>query len=228
MTAQDMTTWETIHSTLGIVSIETLQLDTSSAQSPTPTIPPQKRKPPVPQPSMEEIHQIPTNTQPNTLRQLQTNTYHDAFVTQNPDDTELPERGEYQQHFTDNHLQQVLTSTKTNLPFGDLISTPKEKGTIRNFFQNANSIYKFKTWDTFNNASKSMAHVSIDMMGFAEKNIKWDHRTTTSIRNTLQKHYKLVQISTSCNDEASISSYQPGGTLCHHVKIHRSDYSPDP
>jgi hypothetical protein len=113
----------------------------------------------------------------------------------------------------DDYLQTVLKAPKSNLPFGDLLSTPKTPGMIRIFFQNINIIYKFKSWESFSTATKHMSQSSIDIFGLAETNIKWNYGFKNKTKSIIQKHYAAVQITTACNDEHCLTSYQPGGTL---------------
>jgi hypothetical protein len=56
-------------------------------------------------------------------------------------------------------LQPTLGPAKDNLPFGDLITTQKQKATLRIFFQNVNGIFKFKSWETLKEASKSLLNL---------------------------------------------------------------------
>jgi hypothetical protein len=109
--------------------------------------------------------------------------------------------------------QHHLTSPSTNLPFGDLLSQPKNKGTIRIFFNNKNGIYKVKTWNPLNQRCETMKAMNIDIIGLAEPNLKWDTRLERSARNLFQKHYKNCNIAVSSNAEPCYSHYQPGGTI---------------
>jgi hypothetical protein len=110
-------------------------------------------------------------------------------------------------------LQTSLTTIKDNYPFGDLISSPKQKGTVRIFFQNVNSIFKFRRWDTLKECSSHMKSMEIDIAEFSETNLKWTFRTTNQAKNVLQQTCKIVQVTTSSNVEPSRTSYQPGGTM---------------
>jgi hypothetical protein len=110
-------------------------------------------------------------------------------------------------------IQQVLTPTKTNLPFGNLITETKDKHTFRIFYQNVNSIFKFKSWNTLEQATKEMKINSVDIIGFAETNIKWDVRKTNAVKNIFQRQYKVCSIATSSHQEKCRTEYQPGGTL---------------
>jgi exonuclease III len=110
-------------------------------------------------------------------------------------------------------LQTSLSTTKENHPFGDLISTPKTEGTIRIYFQNVNSIYKFQSWNTLQEAISSLKEFEVDIFGFAETNVKWNLRLKNQIQRIIQRYYKILQTTTSCSTERSRTVYQPGGTM---------------
>jgi hypothetical protein len=110
-------------------------------------------------------------------------------------------------------IQVVLTSSKENLPYGDLLQTAKQKNTIRIFFQNVNGIYKFKSWSSLKQATHHLKEMSIDVIGLAETNLHWNTRTTNAARNIFQKTFKTVQLNVSNNKDPSRSTFQPGGTL---------------
>jgi hypothetical protein len=109
--------------------------------------------------------------------------------------------------------QQSITTTKNNYPFGDLLSQAKEKGCLRLYFQNVNGLYKFKKWDSLKQTCKRLHELSVDIIGFAETNVKWDIRKQNTVRTIIQRHYKSVNLCCSGNSEPSYTDYQPGGTL---------------
>jgi hypothetical protein len=57
---------------------------------------------------------------------------------------------------TNDLLQTSLAKIKENHPFGYLILTPKLEGNVQIYFQNVNSIYKFKSWNTFQEACTTL------------------------------------------------------------------------
>jgi hypothetical protein len=69
------------------------------------------------------------------------------------------------------YIQTTLLPSKENSLFGDLINTPKNEGDIRIFFQNVNSIWKFRRWDTLKEASQLLKRLNVDIVGFAETNL---------------------------------------------------------
>jgi hypothetical protein len=107
----------------------------------------------------------------------------------------------------------VLNIPKRNIPFGDLITTPKQKGSIRFFFNNINGIYKAKTWEPLQRMGKTMANLSIDIIGYAETNLKWNTRYESKARSVLQASFQNCNTTVSSNIEICNSIYQPGGTL---------------
>jgi hypothetical protein len=108
---------------------------------------------------------------------------------------------------------QHIKSPSLNLPFGNLITTPKHKNNIRLFFNNINGIYTYSTWTQLQKTIKDINNLSIDIVGFAETNIKWDHRNEGIVWKAFQQQYKSCNIATSSNSEKCLSQYQPGGTL---------------
>jgi hypothetical protein len=95
-----------------------------------------------------------------------------------------------------------------------VISSPQKKeGTIRIFFQNVNSIYKFKSWETLKDTGKALNNLHIDIIGFAETNLKWTFRTINQARCILQQSCSLIQLTTSSSNEPTRTPFQPGGTM---------------
>jgi hypothetical protein len=89
------------------------------------------------------------------------------------------------------HIQQQLTPTKENTPFGDLITT-KQEGSTRIFFQNVNSIYKYQSWRTFEDATKQLKDKSVDIFGLGETNLHWDSRKKTQLKTFYKNNLKFV------------------------------------
>jgi hypothetical protein len=129
-------------------------------------------------------------------------------------DTDSLDNGIYSTTTPSHDLPQTsLATPKENHPFGDLISTPKREGDLRIYFQNVNSIYKFRDWNSLREASAALHDYKVDIFGFAETNIKWNLRLKNQVTNILQKDHKIVQTTTSSSNEPSRTIYQPGGTI---------------
>jgi hypothetical protein len=109
-------------------------------------------------------------------------------------------------------IQQTINSPKYNLPFGDLLHS-KDNSDIRLFFCNVNGICTANTWNDLHSSCKIIKSSSIDIIGLAETNIKWDTRWRNQTFQIFKKHLQHVNISTSSSSEQSYSAYQPGGTL---------------
>jgi hypothetical protein len=58
------------------------------------------------------------------------------------------------QQSTTNTIQQPISPTKNNIPFGDLITSPKLPHSVRLFFQNVNGIHKAQSWHEMSAFSK--------------------------------------------------------------------------
>jgi hypothetical protein len=110
-------------------------------------------------------------------------------------------------------LQTSISQTKENHQFGDLISTHKLERNVRIYFQNVNSIYKFRSWNTLQEAISSLKQYEVDIIGFADTNVNWNLRLKNQVTNILQRNYKIVQTTTSSSTEPSRTVHQPGGTL---------------
>jgi hypothetical protein len=68
-------------------------------------------------------------------------------------------------------LQQHLQNPKTNLPFDNLITTPKDQANIRIYCNTSNSIYKATSWEQLKHTSKELQAFGVDIFGLAETNI---------------------------------------------------------
>jgi hypothetical protein len=121
--------------------------------------------------------------------------------------------------FTDHHigdiqqLQQKLSKENPNLPFGNLISSPKQPNTTRIFYKNINGLLRGKSWSLWEKFSQEIKTNHIDICGVTETNIRWDTRTTSRAKTFIQKHTRPSHINTSSHSETTTSLYQPGGTL---------------
>jgi hypothetical protein len=58
-----------------------------------------------------------------------------------------------------------------------------------------------------------MKNASIDVIGLAETNLKWNSNCSNVVRSIFQKQYKIAQVSVASNDETCMTCYQPGGAL---------------
>jgi hypothetical protein len=112
-----------------------------------------------------------------------------------------------------NYIQPKITKGKGNIPFGDLLQSPKPQHTVRFLFQNVNGIQKANSWKEFSSFSQKITQVQVDVFGAAETNLKWNHKLNQQAKSILQKHHKNCSINTSSNREECYSAYQPGGTL---------------
>jgi hypothetical protein len=152
------------------------------------------------------LHIQTQHTQDMNLSQATTTTIENLYDEATQNDTKPFQRG--------GHLIQTsLTPPKLNYPFGDLLTTTKNKDHIRIYFHNVNGIFKFRNWDSLHAAAKDMIEYSIDMFGFAETNMKWNVRTNNTVRTILKKHFKTFSVSTSSSNEVIRTAYQPGRTL---------------
>jgi hypothetical protein len=84
---------------------------------------------------------------------------------------------------------------------------------MQNILSNVNGIYKYKNWDTLKESSKQLKEHEVDIIGFAETNVKWNLHIRNQVTSVLQKAYKIVQTTTSSNNEPRKNHYQPGGTF---------------
>jgi hypothetical protein len=110
-------------------------------------------------------------------------------------------------------IQSTLTPKKNNIPFGDLITSPKHPNSIRIAFQNVNGIQKAKSWNELKSFSHKLSTLNVDIFGAAETNLKWTFARNQQVKAILQKTHNMCSISTSSNKEESLTAYQPGGTL---------------
>jgi hypothetical protein len=148
------------------------------------------------------------NNQPTTNNNL-TETVHndnDSTVQNTPDENE-PESEDNDTEL----LQPVLTKPTNNYPFGDLM-TQKQNNTIRIYYKNINGISTYNSWNTWDNACKTIHESSIDILGTSETNVNWNEKIRHHVRNICQKYNKTAHISTSSSIEQTKTTYQPGGT----------------
>lgn len=167
------------------------------------------------------IHQMPIRTkgQQTNPQQSLTSTQDSTSTTNSHATTSIQRSHEssdcsntYTEH-DPTHVQRVITKPKDNIPFGDLLSSPKPKNTTRFLFQNVNGIYKGGSWNDLSSLSRKLAPLQVDVFGAAETNINWNHTRNQQAKNILQRHSKICSVSTSSNAEKNPTSYQPGGTI---------------
>jgi hypothetical protein len=101
---------------------------------------------------------------------------------------------------------------KDNYPFGDILQK-KEKNTIRLFFRNINGIFKANSWTPLHTSCQQLITAEVDIVGFAETNIKWDIRRHNQTSQAFKRVYKQCTISTASGSKTCVLAYQPGGTV---------------
>lgn len=93
--------------------------------------------------------------------------------------------------------QSFLLDPVSNLPFGDDLNSSKPNHTVRILFNNVNGIYKSQNWSSFTNFIKTAKSLSIDIIGLAETNVKWDQRKLKTSRNICQRFFKSSNLNAS-------------------------------
>ena len=98
-----------------------------------------------------------------------------------------------------------------NEDWGDMMET-KQQNCLRIYYQNINGLKYNESWDKCKQTIDMLHTNEIDIAGFTETNINWNHQRTQYVRTLLRQRNRNSLLITSSSDEQTKQSYQPGGT----------------